>query len=422
MDGTKRKAPPYNDSIGLSVATPEWTAMTDYPESALRYTQSPYALPTKRRSSFLTREEAIRAISPITIDDNSSSGSSSSGGARSEASQYEYEVDTDNDGVWLTNTGEHTFSGTLASEDDPIVQATLPPQVEIALLRLKQAQKLAEIDVKKRDSDRIIRGVMRAISKRLQAGAVLTLERLTDDNSITITCAHPFCPGPDHKIAAGAYYFILGQPRQLQDAQHYCLFCLEEMWDGKGMVGVLPAPSISDDFTTDQATTTVALQSDLDGLALDGTVEEEQHKALQRYLSGDCQACRSSLLNKFPSEAVPDFTSILPTPDDDNTTIPSSLLESRWAPKARSGDDKTRPRTPEAAEVANGTGMPQSPETPGGPYSPVLREKTRFQFLAGYVRAGESLDGREREAVRGWKEEVGCRGMELSVVLGGLRG
>ncbi|KAK3671030.1 hypothetical protein LTR78_009148 [Recurvomyces mirabilis] len=420
MDGTKRKASPYSDSIDLGVATPTWTDMTDYPVSALRYTQSPYALPAKRRNSFQTREEAIRAISPITIDDDSSSSSSSSE-ARSNASQYEYEVDTDNDGVWLTNTGEHTFSGTLASENDPIVQATLPPQVEIALLRLKQAQRLAELDAKKHDSDRILRDLVRDISNRLKAGASLTLERLAGDSSITITCADPFCPGPEHKIAAGAYYFILGQPRQLQDAQHYCLFCLEEMWDGKGMVGPLPHPSIWDDFTEAQSTTTVALQSDLDGLALDGTVEEEEHKALQRYLSGDCKACRSSLLNKFPPEEVPGSTSILPAPDDDNTTIPSSLLESRWAPKATSGDDETRPQTPEAQVENGGTVLPQSPETPGGPYSPVVRERTRFQFLAGYVRAGESLDGREKEGVRGWKEGGGCRGKELSVVLGGLR-
>ena len=80
--------------------------MTDYPESAVRYTQDPYALPLKRRNSILKREEAIRAISPLTIDDYSSS----SGEDGSDLSQWE--VDTDNDKIRLINTGEGTWSVT----------------------------------------------------------------------------------------------------------------------------------------------------------------------------------------------------------------------------------------------------------------------------------------------------------------------
>ena len=297
-------------------------------------------------------------------------------------------------------------SGTLVSEDDPIVQATLPPQVEIALLRLKQAQKLAETEAKKRDSDRILRPIFRNISARLRTGAVLTLERLSDDGDIEILCAYPFCPGSDHRIAAGAYCFILGQPRQLQDVENYCLFCLEEMWDGKGMVAPLPEFSVSDPSAATQATATVTLQSDLDGLALDGTVEE--HKARRRYLAGDCVACRTSLLLKFPPEETAIYTPA-------SNTIPASLLESRWAPQP---GNEARPTTPEAQ---TGTGMSQSPETPGGPYSPVVRERTRFQLLAMYVHAGESLDEREKEAVRRWKGDEGFRGKELSVALGELR-
>ena len=100
MDGTKRKAPPYSDSIDLGMATPKWTAMTNYPVSAVRYTQDPYALPPKRRDSLQMREEAARAISPLTIDDGSSDG---------ESEGAEFEVDTGNDGVYLLNTGESTW-------------------------------------------------------------------------------------------------------------------------------------------------------------------------------------------------------------------------------------------------------------------------------------------------------------------------
>ena len=77
--------------------------MTDYPESAVRYTQAPYALPLKRRNSIQKREEVIRAISPLTIDDDSS-------GSESESEVAEWEVDTDNDKVRLINTGESTWS------------------------------------------------------------------------------------------------------------------------------------------------------------------------------------------------------------------------------------------------------------------------------------------------------------------------
>lgn len=105
MDGTKRKAPSYSDSIDLGMATSKWTAMTDFPVSAMRYTQDPYAVPTKRRNSLQTCEEAIRAISPITIDDDSTSSSHS----ESEVSEYGVEVDTDNDSVWLKDTGEGTL-------------------------------------------------------------------------------------------------------------------------------------------------------------------------------------------------------------------------------------------------------------------------------------------------------------------------
>ena len=229
-------------------------------------------------------------------------------------------VDTDDghDSVYHTNAREDSWSAALRSEDDPKVQATLPDQAILALQHLKRAQQLADQynlldrrgskqhdqaddaeaeadedecsacrpnveeyeqslaadddddDKNKWQNDLLLRNIMRRIKHKLIAGAVLTVERLGPVN-FTIMCAHPHCPAPECRIPPGAYYIILGQPRQLESAERSCLFCLEWLWNGKGMCEPLPDASVT--ATKNMPRVTVSMFN-LDG-AMDDDVSVE---------------------------------------------------------------------------------------------------------------------------------------------------
>ncbi|KAK5122634.1 hypothetical protein LTR85_003897 [Meristemomyces frigidus] len=230
-------------------------------------------------------------------------------------------VDTVNghDSVYLLNADQGSWSGPLDSEDDPQVRATLPDQAVLALQHLKRAQQLVEQQQQKQRSldpagyeateaeysgsegdtvvgeaseelqgeaeqifatqddyeeekkkwhkDLLLRNVIRMIKSKLNRGALLTLERLGPVN-LTMTCAHPDCPAPNGLIPPGAYYVILGQPRQLEKAERLCLFCLEWLWNGKGMCRPLPGPDVP--------TQTIAAKLTVTSLNLDGAMDDDR--------------------------------------------------------------------------------------------------------------------------------------------------
>lgn len=89
--------------------------------------------------------------------------------------------------------------------------------------------------------------------------------------------------------------------------------------------------------------------------------------------------------------------------------IPESLLSSKHAPSAEElssyPTEQTKPRTPTPA-------LPSLPETPGSPESTKdsmtstgewRHPLTRFQYLAKFVRPGNSLNKAEKTAVELWK-------------------
>jgi hypothetical protein len=316
------------------------------------------------------------------------------------------EVDTDCDTPYIINAREDSFNASLAAEDDPDVRETLSLQAVLALKQLKRAQELADqlqhspIAPETGGSsaaqvDLLLRNIVRRIKKRLQSGGSLILEclRLEADGVVpNLVCAYPLCPSPDHKIPPCAYYIIVGLPHDLQEAQHYCLFCLEDLWDGKGMIGLPPRPDIE---------TLVSLEKGLDGLSLKDEIVRDS--ASRRFLIGDCDACQHHVMafvkndHLLQGDGPQDFEKDSHTP---GSFYASELMQSKHAPK---------PNGPEL----------EWPETPGGPYSP--EPPTRFQKLAEFLRSGESLDEAERQAVTLWRIcGDGYCGRDLSAVLGGF--
>ncbi|KAK0943845.1 hypothetical protein LTR29_004609 [Friedmanniomyces endolithicus] len=309
MDDTKHGANgepvPHYTPIDFGASPPWVLPPLYYEESALRYTQSlpnerpintldvlppePRTVTYSEESSSCWRKDLVSqqpqthrrigrhsppVISPLTDDGR-------------DGSDDEIEVDTERDAVYLINTNQNSYSRTLGSEDDP---ATLPHQAVLALQHMLRAKKLFEQQQqnspglirskgqensnddahRSRDKDRLLRTVMRHIKRRLRAGDILTIERLDiPEIKLGICCAHPLCPAPRSKIPLGAYYIALGAPGAPLIVEHYCLFCLEDLWNGKGMVAPLPEAPVLERVSS--------FDRHMDGLALglDGAVDDE---------------------------------------------------------------------------------------------------------------------------------------------------
>ncbi|TKA67749.1 hypothetical protein B0A55_07784 [Friedmanniomyces simplex] len=318
MDGTKRSANgkpvPHYTPIDFG-ATPPWALPPIYhEESALRYTQSP---PAGNRTinplNLLTRSATYARTGPssATLNDEASnplrvivslhqSQMRRRIGRHSppiispltqdgrDGSDDEIEVDTERDEVYMISTQEGSYSRLLESEDDP---NALPDQAVLALQHLKRASELAERQQQTsaglthssthggaddgihqtRHTDLFLRSIVRHIKHRLRAGDTLTVERLEiPAANPTITCAHPLCPAPEREIPSGAYYLTLGIPGVPESAEHYCLFCLENLWNGTGMIAPFPeAAVIARESSFDRH---------LDGLALglDGAIDDDR--------------------------------------------------------------------------------------------------------------------------------------------------
>ncbi|KAK1058842.1 hypothetical protein LTR74_013070 [Friedmanniomyces endolithicus] len=293
MDGTKHgangKPVPHHAPIDFG-ATPPWALPPMYhEESALRYTQ---ALPNERAINTLDLLQAEpRTVSlsekPSTcwrkdaasqqqqtrrrIGRHSSPVISPLTNHGRDDSDDELEVDTERDEVYLLNTNQGSYSRRLG-EDDP---GTLPDQAVLALLHLRRAKLSVEQQQQSSarlthsgtrggpndntnrlwHNDLLLRKAMRYIKRRLRVGDILTIERL-DTPAINpgITCAHPLCPAPGHKIPLGAYYIALGAP---------------DLWNGKGMVAPLPEAPVLERVSS--------FDRHMDGLALglDGATDDE---------------------------------------------------------------------------------------------------------------------------------------------------
>ncbi|KAK1021957.1 hypothetical protein LTS16_026105 [Friedmanniomyces endolithicus] len=308
MDGTKHgangKPVPHHAPIDFGV-TPPWALPPMYhEESALRYTQSlpneraintldllqaePRTVTTSEKPSSCWRKDAASqqpqtrrrvgrhsppVISPLTNDGR-------------DDSDDEIEVDKECDEVYLLNTNQSSYSRRLG-EDDP---GTLPDQAVLALLHLRRAKLSVEQQQqssarlthsgtrggpndntnRRSHNDLLLRKAMRYIKRRLRVGDILTIKRLdTPAINLGITCAHPLCPAPGHKIPLGAYYIALGAPGMPVNAEHYCVFCLEDLWNGKGMVAPLPEAPVLERVSS--------FDRHMDGLALglDGAMDDE---------------------------------------------------------------------------------------------------------------------------------------------------
>ncbi|KAK0944304.1 hypothetical protein LTR48_004251 [Friedmanniomyces endolithicus] len=309
MDGTKHgangKPVPHHAPIDLGATSPWALPPMYHEESALRYTQSlpneraintldllqaePRTVPLSEKPSSCWRKDVASqqpqtrrrvgrhsppVISPLTNDGR-------------DDSDDEIEVDTERDEVYLINTNQSSYSRTLGSEDYP---ATLPHQAVLALQHMLRAKKLFEQQHQSSaglthsgtrggpndntnrlwHNDLLLRKAMRYIKRRLRVGDILTIERLdTPAINLGITCAHPLCPAPGHKIPLGAYYIALGAPGMPVNAEHYCVFCLEDLWNGKGMVAPLPEAPVLERVSS--------FDRHMDGLALglDGAMDDE---------------------------------------------------------------------------------------------------------------------------------------------------
>lgn len=204
------------------------------------------------------------------------------------------EVEPGSDDVYMLDTDDLSWAASLASEDDPEVQATLPFQVELALSDMKKRaeryavhqtscacdawpEKQAMHDTPnaftlmdeaemKWQTDLLLRSVLQQVKREVVQGALMILERMGPVD-ITLVCAHPRCPAPDRRIPPGAYYVVIGQQSTITNAKCFCLFCLEWLWSGRGMAGSLPEPTLVVDATE--------RKQDMSGLGLDGTTEKD---------------------------------------------------------------------------------------------------------------------------------------------------
>ena len=248
-------------------------------------------------------------------------------------------VDTDDghDSVYLFNAGADSKAHYhLPSEEHSSAADTLPYQAQLALKHIKRAHCLAEeggllgvtsragsqtsplqsgsksvgsehacetprvvpsspareishaaIEQEKAryHNDLLLRNLMQSVKTKLVGGATLIVER-TGFVDGELVCTHPQCTAAEYDKSAGAYYVLLGQPRQLERAERWCLSCLERLWKGEGMMGVLPMADAesnllsSNDFDVTKAPI-IALDgamTETSGIGLDGTMTDARRR------------------------------------------------------------------------------------------------------------------------------------------------
>ncbi|KAK5684884.1 hypothetical protein LTS10_002959 [Elasticomyces elasticus] len=307
MSGTKRTAKgnpkpiSHAPPMDLGSTPPYALPPTYHQESALRYTQTPANERTVNPRDLLQRsatepritlshdvvnQQAAKlihdtttryipqtripvtrpVISPLRQDGKDDSDD-----------EIEVDTDDDRDAMYMLNTGEGSYSRQLDSDDDD----KLPDQAVLALQHLKRAQELSaqqlqhgagsgNDDMKEVwRTDLLLRNVVRRIKQRLRDGGTLTLERLNSGaGEVVVTCAHPLCPAPERRMPDGAYYITLSPPDMHEKPEQYCLFCLEDLWNGKGMVAPFPEAEVVERVSS--------YDRHMDGLALglDGAMDE----------------------------------------------------------------------------------------------------------------------------------------------------
>ncbi|KAI6866182.1 hypothetical protein KC323_g4055 [Hortaea werneckii] len=359
------------------------------------------------------------------------------------------EVDTHfgHDSVYLFNAAAGSKSLTLASEDDPEVRATLAPQAELAIKRLRCAQALAEASshvqphsdtASAKDSDREdppaelfgtgcdtpqvfidsprleatpsvielqklkynkdlhLRNTMRLVKAKLTQGATLNIARHIDAK-LPIKCAYSECPRLDSVITPGDYCVAICDVKAPNDMDIWCLTCLESLWAGEGMIGVLPvAGTHSNDLSNHHAPL-----SRTPSMYLDGTTALLSHLCVDGGCEDKAASASSShnLSNKFMKTTIAQPSS--------TASIPQSLLSSKHAP---SPDELAGyPLTFQFPNKLPSPPFEDRPETPGSPYTPssseMLSEEaiTRFQHLARYIIGAKSLNNRELATLALWK-------------------
>ncbi|KAI7336960.1 hypothetical protein KC354_g17690 [Hortaea werneckii] len=481
MDHLKRKMEGQFASsfVGSDLKTPPYAPPLHYhEESALRSTQAPEGYEPSNVPGLHLHDRVAakprrlpdwRSAQSAAVHDSSSKAN---GRARSAAPAVQpppvdvreskdemLQVDTrfGHDSVYLLNAAADSKSFTLASEDDPEVQATLPPQADLAIKRLKRAQALAdaishvqpnpdtasakesdredtpvkmdffgtrcdtprvfidsprlnatpnviELQKLKYNKDMHLRNTMRLIKAKLNQGAVLIIERHIDDKQL-IKCEYSECPALDQIIMPGNYFVVIGDAKAPKDAEAWCLTCLERLWAGEGMIGALPVPETASNALCGYH----APISRTPSMELDGTTA----RLANLRVDGSCEdkAALPSSSHDLSNESMERTMS----QTYDTTSIPQSLLSSKHAPTP-----EELAGYPLIFQFPNKLPSPPfeaRPETPGSPYTPSTSQMssegatTRFQHLAHYVTEGKSLDDDERATLALWKktsiEQVG---------------
>ncbi|KAH9836010.1 hypothetical protein Tdes44962_MAKER01929 [Teratosphaeria destructans] len=159
---------------------------------------------------------------------------------------WEWGVDTDNgaDHIYMTNHNVDDSWTKPLIDDNP---EDLPLQTHLILDRLRQSQEAAEKERKlandslasrahyaleqaeqarsnleketiRQQTDVLLRAIISGVKKKLQRGHKLVVE-CSDPVNLKTKCIHPLCAASDRAISPGAYYIILGQPRQLEGTE-----------------------------------------------------------------------------------------------------------------------------------------------------------------------------------------------------------
>ncbi|KAI6800916.1 hypothetical protein KC361_g2067 [Hortaea werneckii] len=470
MDHLKRKIKGHFASsfVGSDLKTPPYAPPVHYhEESALRSTQPPQGEEPFNVSTLHLHDHAAaeprhlpnwRPTQSATVYDASSEANQRARSAApavqlpdvnvQESKDEILEVDTHfgHDSVYLFNAAADSKSFTLASEDDPEVRATLPPQAELAVKRLGRAQALAEasshaqpdnstasakesdhkdtpteffgtgcdtpqvfidsprpnatpsvieLQKLKYNKDLHLRNTMRRVKTKLTQGAKISVLR-HNDAKLPIKCEYSECPRFDQVITPGSYFVAIVDARAPMDMEIWCLNCLESLWAGEGMIGVLPvAETHSNDLSNYHAPISRTPSMDLDGttallssLRVDGSCEDKAASASSSH----------DLSNEFTKPTM--------THPYNTSSVPQSLLSSKHAPSPE--ELAGYPLTFQFPNKLPPPPFEDRPETPGSPYTSTSQKSreeatTRFQHLAHYISGGTSLNEREQATLWLWK-------------------
>ena len=259
MDGTKRKQRGQPASQGASSiamidfgATPPWSLpFSVHEEPALRSTQKSSSstdstTASQHFESLRTRDHSTghkaasatevskipaKPVNPASSNDHDDDG----------ADEDRAGVD---DGVYMLNAHETSWSGSLSENDDVGEQMVLNMHLELALEKIK-AKRLAECNARMAallSSDKtghpatndrrpaLIGKVKSEIGKELQLGARLIVDRMGNVKA-PVVCANPLCPAPGMLVKPGTHYIRLLRPDLTIGNDHFCLPCLEFLWN-----------------------------------------------------------------------------------------------------------------------------------------------------------------------------------------------